>query len=197
MKKGLAMRAYIGIDPGMTGAIAMIADNGTTVLHLQDMPDDELAFHELGRDLSERLADRGISLEAVFLEKVSAMPKQGVSSTFKFGMSFGMARLWACSLDAPMYFVTPQKWQKVLDSAGGKQKDRSLLFARRRWPGADLRLKKHHNRADALCIAEYGRRYMTGSGSSVDVDSIGVTEGQTLSDCRLENGPSVQPGTKQ
>jgi len=99
----------------------------------------------------------------VILEKVHSMPKQGVKSVFSFGQNFGMCRLWATLWGGSVIYVTPHKWMTSVfdsDKGGGTTKDRSLLFARRRWQNVDLRLRKHHDhgRSDALCIAEWGRR---------------------------------------
>lgn len=146
------MSNVIGIDPGKTGAVAVLG-NGSGDVMVHDMPGDERAMAQLYADLAH------LDVSALFIEKVGAMPKQGVSSTFKFGQSYGMCRMWAAMFAAPVIYVTPQKWQKVLDSDTGKdKKERSLLYARRRWPKAELHLKKHHGRADALCIAEWGAR---------------------------------------
>lgn len=144
----------IGIDPGQTGAIALLVGEEQVVW---DMPADTRGFRMLISSIYDVLTIA--TLHAVFIEHVHSMPKQGVSSSFKFGVNFGMVRMFAEMLGAPVYLVTPQKWQKaVLDSENKEAgKERSLLFARRRWPKADLKLKKHNGRADALCIAEYGR----------------------------------------
>jgi crossover junction endodeoxyribonuclease RuvC len=147
------MVLYIGIDPGADGAMAVIDDlldwvdvhdyaNGETLEYLKTLPKNSF----------------------VMLEKVSAMPKQGVVSMFKFGANFGtwIGRLEALAI--PFDFVTPRKWQNVIyDSAprkGMDNKARSLERARRLFPCAAglLTRKKDHNRADALLIAEYCRR---------------------------------------
>lgn len=142
---------YIGIDPGQTGAMAAISPEGAIVFDFDNS--EALAFLRLNR--------AEVRLSAV--EKVSAMPKQGVSSTFKFGTNYGIwqGRLEACGI--PYILVTPQKWQKAVFDSGTRGKDRkamSIAMARRLFPdlSQDLRRKKDHGRADALLIAEYCRR---------------------------------------
>lgn len=153
---------FLGIDPGQTGAMAVLSDHTKQAIY--DF-DDQLALRELAyfgyllegdqRDIIKRFEIKAA------IEKVSAMPKQGVSSTFKFGTNFG---IWQGRLEAfqiPFIFVTPGKWRKVVFDSMAKLDDKkqmSLDLARRLFPWAELHLKKHHNRADALLIAEYLRR---------------------------------------
>jgi crossover junction endodeoxyribonuclease RuvC len=90
------------------------------------------------------------------------MPKQGVSSSFKFGMSFGKALGILETLQVPYDLVTPHKWQKEVFDSASKQDTKAMALdrARRLFPEltGSLRRKKDHNRADALLIAEYCRR---------------------------------------
>jgi crossover junction endodeoxyribonuclease RuvC len=92
----------------------------------------------------------------VVLEKVHSMPKQGVSSTFKFGMAFGGACALAKRFNSPLLMPTPQEWKKSLKLSSDKLE--SLFMARNLFPNAPLHLKKHNGRAEALLIAEFYRR---------------------------------------
>ena len=102
------------------------------------------------------------------LEKVSAMPKQGVSSPFKFGTNFGIWQAKVTALRWPMELISPQRWRKVLDSSvpAKPSKEDLLAFALRKWPIMEDSLfrKKDHNRAEALIMAEYGRMGVLGQG---------------------------------
>ena len=159
LAKGGGVMIWIGIDPGQTGSMAVISEQ-TMVWDFED--------GECVRMLGA-IADQSISALAsdypqvrAVLEKVHSMPKQGVVSSFKFGMNFGIwqGRLEMCGI--PYDFATPQKWQKVIfDSmTKGDRKAMSLDRARRLFPDLRDRLKrkKDHNRAEALLIAEYCRR---------------------------------------
>ena len=143
---------FIGIDPGATGAIAFIdSDNHVDIFDF----DDGEAMLRL-----KKLWRMDMMMMAV-IEKVGAMPKQGVVSTFKFGVNFGqwIGRLEA--LDVPFDFVTPQKWKKAMFDSMPKYdpKEMSRDRAWRLFPQAAelLKRKKDHNRAEALLLAEYAR----------------------------------------
>jgi crossover junction endodeoxyribonuclease RuvC len=105
----------------------------------------------------------GLTPTLTALEHVHAMPKQGVSSTFKFGESFGWWRGWLEAQNLPYILVTPRRWQKaVLDGipAKGESKDHAWEFVRRRWPDADItgpKGRRLYGRSDAICLAEYAR----------------------------------------
>ena len=145
---------FIGIDTGMTGAIAIIY--GASSPEVYDFQDP--------RVLDALAAAVEMANIKAAIEKVHAMPKQGVSTTFKFGVAYGQVQGWLDMLKIPYEFVTPTKWWRgVADSAGkGKDKKQAALdLARRLFPSIAskyLRRKKDHNRAEALLIAEYLRR---------------------------------------
>ena len=145
------MKVFIGVDPGQTGAIAFIGVDEINVFDFEE--GDALEYLKYIR--------QGNTCKAV-IEKVSSMPGQGVSSTFKFGINFGQ---WIGRLEAlgiPFSFVTPQKWKKAMfDSMSkGDVKDMSRNRALRLFPemAASLKRKKDHGRAEALLLAEYARR---------------------------------------
>ena len=141
--------AYLGIDPGITGAIALIHDDGQIV---EDWPGDEVGAADIVRAWSVTYK---IRLAAI--ERVNAMPGQGVSSTFKFGANFGAWKGILAALQIPFRTVRPQEWQKgLVPKCEGKST--SIAVARRLFPNMDLHRKADHNRADALLIADWARR---------------------------------------
>lgn len=83
------------------------------------------------------------------------MPAQGVASTFKFGLAFGMALAMTQRINAPTHLVTPQKWKKDLGLSSDKND--SLAMARKLWPDAPLERKKDNGRAEALLLAHWLR----------------------------------------
>jgi crossover junction endodeoxyribonuclease RuvC len=149
---------FIGIDPGVSGAIAILAPDGVT---FADMPILEvkkkstLDYAGLACILRP-LADGG-AIAAV--ELVGAMPGQGVSSMFKFGQCYGAVLATLAALQIPYELVTPPVWKRAYRLVGC-EKDESRAAALRLFPqcAGDLKLKKHHGRADALLLAEYLRR---------------------------------------
>ena len=92
------------------------------------------------------------------IEKVNAMPKQGVSSTFTFGTSFGFCQGLLVAAGIRFEFVTPRKWQKALNCLTGGDKNVSKARAQSLFPG----VKVIHANADALLIAEFARRTAMG-----------------------------------
>jgi crossover junction endodeoxyribonuclease RuvC len=108
----------------------------------------------------------------VFIEKVSSMPKQGVASMFKFGRTVGALQAMLAAFKRRFQEVTPQAWQKVMHEGVNKKsmpnpKQRSVIVVKRLFPNENLlasaRCKKpHEGFVDALLIAEYGRRVLSG-----------------------------------
>jgi len=153
----------IGIDPGLTGAVAII-DDGNIIIH--DTPTTEVKNGKrkkteylplmMSRIIKENIGSNGCR---VYIEKVGAMPGQGVTSMFRFGMGFGLWIGIIAALNIPYTFVTPQAWKKEL-MQGMKDKDAARIRAMEIFPnsGEYLSRKKDIGRADALLIAEYGRR---------------------------------------
>lgn len=152
---------YIGIDPGLTGAIAVIWPSG--LVDIEDMPILEvkkkqiLNYPELARLLRNVTSFEWGCMASI--ELVGAMPGQGVSSMFKFGQCYGAALASLAALEIPYQAITPQVWKKQFRLIGC-EKDASRSRALELFPECAelLKLKKHHGRADALLLAEYGRR---------------------------------------
>lgn len=163
----MTTRYVIGIDPGVTGAIAVFKDG--QLFAVNDIPFtaesgkskkrvDVFALFDL---LCGGMAYIGGSCP-VYLEHSHAMPQQGVSSMFHYGRTTGIIEallVGACLVtqDAPVIRIVPARWKRALNLIGNfLPKDADLQKARKLYPQADLRLKKHHNRADAILIGHYG-----------------------------------------
>ena len=145
---------YLGIDPGLSGAWGLIDHHGK-YQSCGDMLNN--GNHILSRAVWAEMSqavDRQ-DLEIV-IEAVHAMPKQGLSSTFRFGMAYGAAISIAERFNCPWHLVTPQRWKKLLELDSDKNK--SLELARNLWPNAPLSRKKDNGRAESLLLAEYLRR---------------------------------------
>lgn len=142
---------YIGIDPGKTGALAVIFGGmDETVL----VPFGEQEYINTFRNLT------GQKVKAC-LEHVTAMPKQGVTSMFNFGQNFGYIKGLLEAFSIPYELVRPQKWKKEFSITGDKNS--SIEVCKRLFPGVSLlrtdRCRKDdNNMAEALLMAEYARR---------------------------------------
>lgn len=148
----------VGIDPGLSGALALVIDGRPT--KVVDMPimarggapkRQKLAAPLLVDEIVEMAPDK------VWVERVSAMPGQGVASTFSFGESCGTAIGICFALRIPVWYVTPQTWKRHARLIGA-EKDASRTLAIERYPhmAPDLSRKRDHGRADAILIAIYG-----------------------------------------
>lgn len=93
--------------------------------------------------------------DVAIIERVSAMPRQGVASTFKFGAAFGIIVGVVAALKIPAHFVAPGKWKRHFGLTADKElsRARALQF----WPArSDLfGRKKDHGRAEASLLARY------------------------------------------
>jgi crossover junction endodeoxyribonuclease RuvC len=90
-----------------------------------------------------------------YVENVHAMPRQGVSSTFSFGFSFGTVIGCLASLRIPYTLVSSNLWKRQVNIRG-KGKDAARTRALQLFPALaeQLNLKRHHGRADALLLAD-------------------------------------------
>ena len=138
----------VGIDPGRSsGGIAYVAGHDAWAWK---MPETDRGIWELVNGLSS-VAVLGV------LERVSAMPGQGVSSTFKFGASLGELKMALVASGLRFELAAPSKWQGKLACRTGGDKNVSKARAQELWPS----LKITHAKADALLLAEYGRRFLS------------------------------------
>lgn len=142
---------YIGIDPGKDGAMAVIAPDAKTVF-----PFDRDGY----RNALECLCGFADNCRCC-LERVGAMPGQGVTSMFKFGENFGFIQGLLTAYSIPYELVTPQKWKKEFQITGDK--NGSIAVCKRLFPGVSLRRTErcktdHDGMAEALLMAEYARR---------------------------------------
>lgn len=150
----------VGIDPGASGAIAFFDPKAGT-LDVHDMPVMEIersgkTKREISPTLLANILHDDFGHNIVWIEKVGAMPGQGVSSMFQFGRGVGMIEGVIAAEGLSLNYVTPQAWQKAVGVRGGK--DGSRLRAVELFPKyANLfARKKDDGRAEAALIAWYG-----------------------------------------
>lgn len=158
----------IGVDPGLTGAIAVLVDGEFGDVF--DMPVeakakkgnqvDCAALFQIAVDIRGRYVTS--MRTRIVIEQVSAGGpamrgrQQGISSAFSFGDSFGCARFFGVLIaEASVDFVRPAQWKQ--DMKLTNRKEYSLTKARRMFPGARQKLsrKKDDGRAEALLLARW------------------------------------------
>lgn len=157
----------LGIDPGLSGALAWLTPDGE--LTIIDMP-----VHEVKRNGKNKreLATAELALRIwpsrlpslnfiAFLEKVGAMPKQGVASTFQFGRTVGTIEGILAANQIPVHYAHPRVWKKAMGVREGKDGSRARASELRPQDADQWPLKKHHGRADAVLIALYGQRLLS------------------------------------
>ena len=153
----------IGIDPGFNGAIAVI-HNKEGIAMLRDMPIIKVGTkraYDINEMVDLLIPYASFDDTVVILEQSQAMPKQGVSSTFKTGVGYGAWLGIIGALKMKLRTIHPRVWSNtVFKGMTGQGKSRSILFAKQMYPEAELcpgRTKKPKDgRSDAICIAHYG-----------------------------------------
>lgn len=165
------MTTVIGIDPGLTGAAAAITPAGH--VRIIDMPtkpmeyaaigDSRIDLRQLVRSLRELCpADEGVQ---VVLEEVGIMGAKG-NAIQSVGSLCATAALILGALDILGHkpiTVQPRKWKSIFGLKRGDTERDAAWKARHRdmalrlYPAAPITLAKHHNRAEALLIAHWGK----------------------------------------
>lgn len=145
---------YIGIDPGKKGGVATISEDGVKVYQWDDQ-----RFIE---DMRQHANWMDKCVAAV--EKVGAMPGQGVTSMFSFGQYYGFILGVLTAFGIPYQLVSPATWKREFGLLKS-QKQGSVDVCKRLFPGVSLlpteRCRKESDgMAESLLIAEYARRKM-------------------------------------
>jgi crossover junction endodeoxyribonuclease RuvC len=156
------MGMIIGIDPGLSGAVARI-DDDLDFLQVNDTPTMTV---KSGPKLKRRYQVPAMvellrgNVDFVMIENVHSMPGQGVASSFSFGYGLGLWIGIIAGLEIPYEMVTPQRWKGVMMDGQGREKDAARYRAQQLFPSIALQFarKKDDGRAEAMLIAEYARR---------------------------------------
>ena len=123
-------KIYIGIDPGKNGALAVIRESKGVSLVDFDLKAyiNLLSYFKKSYDMF------------IGIEKVHAMPGEGVKSSFSFGERVGELKgiLSTLDFDNNTEWIQPQTWQKHIntDSNRGKKAIADSLLSL--YPSADL-----------------------------------------------------------
>jgi hypothetical protein len=161
----------IGIDPGLSGAIALL-DDSERVVWCEDMPvvmvgeRREIDGNAVALLFLSAPPDTLVAIERVpdFMVGDQARSRQVARLHAAAGLLRGIAIGFALEVRE----MTPQQWRgltmpttaarrRTSRAAGVTTKQESLAAARRRFPTVDLHLEKHDGRAEALLIAVAGR----------------------------------------
>jgi len=141
---------FAAIDPGSVHA-AIAVFHGPTPVFVDDIRTVNGMLDATA--LAHALQD--MKVERTVVENVHAMPKQGLSSTFKFGMGCGIIHGVAGALRLPLTLVSPNQWKAFHALKAEKEASRALAI--RKWPEMNRHLdrKKDADRAEALLIGDW------------------------------------------
>lgn len=152
------MKWFIGVDPGQKGAIALINDSAQAIDYVP-MPGTVKGIVETVRGFQRTATGAEASLSLV-TELAQVMPKQGAVSAFTYGRGFGAIEVVAMCLGIPYHEVRPAIWKKAMKVKADKET--SIQECERLFPTVNLIMPrcriKHDGVAEALLIAEWGRR---------------------------------------
>lgn len=145
------MKTYIGIDPGKSGALAILHEDG----HIETYTFDAAVYANVLDHVSKNTDP------ICCLEKVGAMPGQGVVSMFNFGHNLGFIEGVLITARVPYQLVPPQTWKKEFSLTSDKA--RSIEVCQKLFPNANLMATNRSRKpsdgiAEAVLMAEYARR---------------------------------------
>jgi hypothetical protein len=154
---------FLGIDVGLEGAIAVLGwridpvvyDTPILKIKTKDKTKREYDLPRMREILQPFVIENDV---LVILEYANAHPDQGVSSVFSFGRGTGLWEGLLTGLELPYVKVTPKKWKHALLEGLPSGKGASIVVAKRLFPKIDFPRVKDHGKADAILLAEYGKR---------------------------------------
>jgi len=163
------MQSVVGIDFGLTGALALYRDGDWLLLYMPivgDAKHREPNGPELYRWLREHQPDHA------FVEYASARPGQGVVSMFHYGAT--KMALAVCGI--PFTIITPVKWKSIVGITAGADKEQSRARALQLFPSqaANLIRRKDHARAEAMLLAWCGIQMRTEILAKAGIQAGGI-----------------------
>lgn len=160
-------RGYIGVDPGISGALALYVPE-LGALRIADMPTDKTPKGKHVVDMWTLAAllrnwEQDFTVHGI-IERVSASPQMGVTSAFTFGASYGALQQAFASAGISFTLITPAVWKGIYGLSGGREnKGASVAKAAGLFPNVrDLFFGAKgggkDGRAEAALLAHYGSK---------------------------------------
>lgn len=162
----------LGCDPGNEGAIALYDGKRVTVEDVPTISTEKTTKTKSGNakkktviepaSLRDILRFNLAGWDHAYIEDVTSMPKQGVTSMFTFGRSLGgLECAIRCEGEGEVHYVSATKWKMEcgLNNDGEKSRQRALQI----FPldAGYFKRKMDHNRAEAALLAWYGYQLQT------------------------------------
>lgn len=153
----------LGIDPGLSGALALVRDG--VLLNVADMPTEPVGG---AAKVKNRISAIGLRAQLSFwrsnyddafmavVERVQSGSGQGVASVFSLGDTAGCIRAVLQLASIRIEYVTPAAWKKAMRVPADKGVARTMAI--QRWPDQAHLFARvmDHNRAEAALIAMHG-----------------------------------------
>lgn len=150
----------LGLDPGLSGAAAIVAAVSDSRPKFIDVIDIPTAGEKAKRRvdvwplidfIAKHKPDRAV------IERAQAMPDQGSSSGFIYGRAVGAIETVVLGMSIPLDIIESTAWKKfhnLIKTDKENSRQRALL----RFPEAGplIARKMDHNRSEAILMAEYG-----------------------------------------
>lgn len=159
----------IGIDPGLTGAIAFLTNSPENKLTVYDLPLDinalkgikEISAHALYGIIKTHTRNTDPADILVVIEDVHSMPGQGVASTFTFGFNTGIIHGCLQVMGFNAIRKSPAVWKSSLGL--GRNKKDSISLAKKTFPEYKKYFKraKDDGRAEAALLAYIGQKHLS------------------------------------
>jgi Holliday junction resolvasome RuvABC endonuclease subunit len=167
-----------GIDPGLAGAFCIMDHDHVLAL-------DHLPTHKTQRSSSAKVraeldlhALRDVLIEhnvtTVVIEAVAAMPRQGVTSTFRFGTAYGQLVGLTIGLGLSLTLVRPQLWQRHHGVGGAPDAARQRALELCPNLSKQLARTKDCHRSDALLLAVYSQSLLHHDANHARVPNLDV-----------------------
>lgn len=149
---------YLGIDPGKRGAVAVLDDSQVVGVYDCPLVNGEQDLPGVGRLVAGLVAGR--PAQAV-IELVTTHPADGRVGAFRFGANYGAWQAACGAAGAAVALVRPQQWRKAVIGRmlGADTKQASVRAASILIRDAQTHIGRRHDRAEALLLAEYARRW--------------------------------------
>ena len=151
----MSIKAYVGIDQGVTGAVAVLRHDSCQASQMPVIKTGKKNLVDV-LALSELLRLAG-DVSAVYVERTQIQPKFGAKGNHGSGVSAGRVNAVIEIMRLPWREVQPKEWQRAIGIATATDKKLAVLhWVRQRFPGIGAEgWKRGDGRADALALAWY------------------------------------------
>ncbi len=161
----------LGVDPGFSGAMAVVDIDALHIIDMIDMPlittetksrksgkTHQMDVHKLVFQIEPYISDIALSV----LESPGARPNQGLGSTYKFAMNVGQLHGILAGMHVPTFLITPQVWKASIGVTQDKVK--TMAYCKKIFPNYDFlwSRKKDHDRCEAALMAYYAKQHLKG-----------------------------------